>query len=349
MIFHNQPTISKDELKAVKQVLESYWIAQGKQVELFETELSRYLGSKNNQAVAVASGTAALYLVLIGLGIKADDEIIVPTYTCSALLNAIFLARATPILVDINENDLNLDFEKTKNKISKKTKAIIITHTFGQPADLKKFLTLKIPIIEDCAVALGSKYNGRPVGVFGAAAIFSFYASKVITAGYGGMIFSKNKKLIAKIRDYREFDNRKIYYPRFNFQMSDLAAAIGRAQLKKLSKFLAKRQAIAKIYRHSISADLIWPKNLAGRKSNCYRLLLKCPSPRIIKKQFLKFGIRTILPIETYELLHRYLKQKPSNFPISEKIAKTMISLPIYPNLEDKEVKKIINQLNKIL
>jgi perosamine synthetase len=350
MIFHNKPTINGKEIKAVEKALKSGWIVEGKEVKKFEDEFCRYLDYKPGYAVALSSGTASLYAALISLDTQEGDEIIIPTYVCSALLNAIYLARAKPILVDINPDDFNISFTETKKKITSKTKAIIVPHIFGVPADIDKFITLNIPIIEDCAQAIGAEINGKKVGTFGKVAIFSFYASKILTTGYGGMLFSKDKNLIKKVRDYREFDCPRKYKPRFNFQMSDFQAVIGRVQLEKLQSFLDKRKRIALEYYRFLPEEKTWPpKNMGSRKPIFHRFLIRTNQPKILKKFMDKRGIKTIIPIESYELLHRYLGQNPQNFRISEKIAKTTLSLPIYPSLSDLEIKKIKSVLSHIL
>jgi len=349
IILHNKPTIGKEEIKAVQRVLVSGWLAQGKEIKKFEDEFSKYLGFSEGHAAAFSSGTVALYVALVSSGVKKGDEVITPSYVCSAILNAIFMAQAKPVLVDVNREDFNISFEETIKKISSKTKVIIVPHIFGMPADIDKFIKLKIPIIEDCAQAIGAKYKGNYVGTFGKAAIFSFYASKMFTTGYGGMIFSKDKNFIAKAKDYREFDCRKDYKPRFNFQMSDLQAAIGRVQFKKLPRFLKKRKDLAKKYYENFPSDVIWPPlHVRNKEANFYRLLIKTGNPQKIKELLLKKGIKTILPIEIYELLHRYLKQDPKKFPVSERIAKNVLSLPIYPLLADTEVNYIYKSIKKI-
>lgn len=348
IIQHNKPSLGQEEISALAKVINKSWVAQGEEVLKFENEFSRYLGGKDGQAVAVSSGTAALYLALYGLNIKNGDEVIAPAYTCSAVLNAIFMAGAEPVLVDVNEADLNISYPETVKKINKKTKAVIITHTFGYPADMDKFLNLGIPLIEDCAQALGTAWKGKVVGTFGQVAVFSFYASKLITTGYGGLIYSKNKNLINKIRDYREFDCRLDYKPRFNFQMSDLEAALGREQLKKLPGFLKRRRQIAVAYKKILLEDKCWPMESRGRQPNYYRFLLKTDKVKAVKNYLMKRDVKTIVPVETYELLHRYLKQNPKDFPVSEKIAKTTLSLPIFPGLSNEDVNIIKRALTKI-
>lgn len=348
IIEHNKPNLSQKETQALSKVINKGWVAQGEEVLKFENEFSYYLNRKDGQSVAVSSGTAALYLSLYGLNIKHGDEIIIPTYTCSAVLNAIFMIGAKPVLVDINEDDLNLSYLETIKKISKKTKAIIITHTFGYPADIDKFINLGVPLIEDCAQAIGASFHGKQVGIFGKVAIFSFYASKMMTTGYGGMVYSKDKNLINKIRDYREFDCRRDYKPRFNFQMSDIQAVLGREQLKKLPGFLKKRLQIATIYKKILPKNKYWPITSQDQLPNYYRFLLKTNEIKTTKDYLMKCGIKTIIPIDTYELLHRYLKLNPKNFPISERIAKTTLSIPVYPALLTEEIDLIKQALYKI-
>jgi len=215
------------------------------------------------------------------------------------------------------------------------------------PADIDKFTSLNIPIIEDCAQAIGAEINGKKVGTFGRVAIFSFYASKLLTTGYGGMVFSKDKNIINKARDYREFDCRQEYYPRFNFLMTDFQAAVGRAQLKKLKSFLNRRSKIAVEYYKALSKEKVWPSKSASiKKSIFYRFIVRDSQPETLKIFMEKKGIKTIIPIESYELLHRYLGENPQDFPVSEQIAKTTLSLPIYPSLSSVEVKKIKSALN---
>lgn len=342
IIPHNKPTLGKEEISAIEEVMKNGWIAEGKKVAEFEEEFCKYIGLPPFHAVALSNGTSALYLALKVFGVKIGDEVIVPTYVCSAVLNAIYMVGAKPILTDVEKRDFNISYQDIIRKISNKTKSIIVPHTFGVPADITLIKKIGIPIIEDCAVALGSKIGKKRVGVFGDIAIFSFYASKVITTGYGGMLVSKNQEYVEKARDYREFDCRKKYKPRFNFQMSDFQAAIGKVQLKKLPLFLEKRKRIANEYYKILPKDKVWPPyDIENKEPNFYRFLIRSNKPRIIKDSLEKEGIKTIIPIETYELLHRYLNENPAYFPVSENISKTTLSLPIYPSLNSSNIARI--------
>ena len=181
----------------------------------FELKFTNFLGNCGN-SISTSSGTAALYLALYAIGIKENNEVIIPTYTCSSILNAIFMHKAKPVLIDIDPLTWNLDYSQVEKACNKKTKAIIVTHTFGNPCDLNLFKSLGIPIIEDCAQSLGSLINNQKTGTLADISTFSFYATKFITTGEGGMVFSKKRDLVEKIRDYINFDYRQNYYPRFN-------------------------------------------------------------------------------------------------------------------------------------
>lgn len=260
------------------------------------------------------------------------------------------MSGSKPIIVDVDKIDFNVTYEEIKIKINDKTKAIIVPHTFGVPADVISLKKLGIPIIEDCAQSLGSKINNIHTGQFGDLAIFSFYASKMITTGEGGMLVSKNSEYIEKARDYREFDGRKIYYPRFNFQMTDIQAAMGIVQLNKLDNFLEKRRAIAENYINTCQ-EKDWDYQKA--RNNCsfqnwYRFVLKADPGLIIKikEALFKSGIKCIVPIEDWELLSTYLKMDSNSFKISKELAVSTLSLPIYPDLlKDKNFKKILEIL----
>ncbi|MBI5682451.1 MAG: DegT/DnrJ/EryC1/StrS aminotransferase family protein [Deltaproteobacteria bacterium] len=189
MIPHSKPTIEKEELSAVSDVLSLGQISQGLQVKEFERHFEEFFGLK--KAVAVNSGTSALHLALIAVGVKTGDEVVIPSFVCTALLNAVNYIGAVPVIADINEEDFNLSPGDTKKRITKKTKAIIIPHMFGTPCnEIHGFKDIGIPIIEDCAQSIGAKISGHYVGTMGDVSTFSFYATKIMTTGEGGMVAS---------------------------------------------------------------------------------------------------------------------------------------------------------------
>ena len=184
IIPHSKPSLGLKEVAALMRVMQSGQIAQGTAVDVFEKELAQITGVKG--AVAVSSGTAALHLGLLALGIGKGDEVLLPSYVCTALLNAIHYTHATPRLVDIHPDSFNIDASMVKKSLSKRSKAIIVPHLFGLPADLDDLLAMGVPVIEDCAHALGMSYHGKTVGGFGVFSFASFYATKLITTGEGG-------------------------------------------------------------------------------------------------------------------------------------------------------------------
>ena len=343
VIPHSMPCLEEGEIKEVIKVLKSKQIAQGKKVEEFEEKLAKYIGVK--YAAALNSGTSALFLSLIALGVKKGDEVIIPTYTCSALLNSILYVGAKPVICDINEKDFNISFDEIKKKINKKTKVIIVPHMFGNPADIEEILKLGVSVIEDCAQAIGAEYKNIKVGNFGKLSIFSFYATKVMTTGEGGAVVSNNERLIKIVKDLREYDKKYSYKLRFNFKMTDIQAAIGIVQLGKLEEFIRKRREIAQKYLVNLkNKKVILPVEEKLKKNIYYRFIVRTDKLEDKIRKFRKKGIISERPI--FIPLHRYLKIK--GFPVAEKIFKTAVSIPIYPGLNKKNIDFIINSFKII-
>ena len=338
MIPHNRPTLGKEEEDAAIRVLRSGWVAQGPEVEGFENDICAYLGLPDGHAVAVSSGTAALFLALKILNARGK-KVAFPAYACSALRNACVMSGGIPLLVDNRENSPNIDLtalEKSGAEIA------IVPHMFGFPVDVPQ--DSGISIIEDCAQALGASVGGQPVGLTGEMGIYSFYATKLMTTGgQGGMVVSKNMSLIDQIRDYREFDCRNDQRIRFNFQMTDLQAAVGREQLKKLPRFLARRQEIFDLYQRSglnIMDETM--SSFQPLKAVRFRVVLKTDEPRAIIDLLARFQTKGIVPIEEWELLG-----EAQLFPKARKLTRTTVSLPIYPTLTGEEVDLIISVIGK--
>ncbi len=250
MIPHNKPLFDLEDQKAITKSLQSGYVAQGCEVDSLEKELESFVGCQ--QSVLVNSGTTAIYLALYALNVGKDDEVILPTYVCSALLNAIFMIGAKPSLVDVNDEDFNINWEHVADRLNKKTKAIIVPHIHGMPSFVPGPVFHGVSIIEDCATALGSYLSSEKgvlhVGNTANISIMSFYATKFCAMGYGGFVMTNNSSVAKKVQDYREFDCVEDYQPRFNFQVSDLNAALGRSQLKKAKAFLKRREYIRKLY-----------------------------------------------------------------------------------------------------
>jgi dTDP-4-amino-4,6-dideoxygalactose transaminase len=341
-IPHSRPTIGAEEAKAAARVIESGRLAQGEIVGKFEKALSRMVGIRH--AAATSSGTAALHLTLLAMSIGPGDEVIIPSYVCTALLNAVNYAGATPVLADIDPKTLNIDLGDVKNRLTARTRAIIVPHLFGLTANLEALTRLNIPIIEDCAQAVGGTYKDKPLGSIGHASILSFYATKMMTTGEGGMVVSNSTGLIDRIKDLREYDNRDDYKKRYNYMMTDLEAAIGLCQLKRLPDFIRKRRSVARKYDRAFEKlDIQLPFNDPDHTYFRYVVNLNTHVDGWIKALFRKHVI-CARPI--YKPIHRYLDLRC--YPNSQWAWETSISIPIYPSLADEEIDLVIEAFMQV-
>jgi len=333
MIPHNKSTIGSEEESAALRVLRSGQLSQGPEVEAFESEFCRFVGLPSGHAVAVSSGTAALFLALWVLGAE-NRKVSFPGYVCSALRHAVNMVGGFESIVDVAKDSPIVDLKKIEN-----SQISIIPHMYGIPADITNYKNIQV--IEDCAQALGAKINGISVGLHGEAGIFSFYATKLVTTGgQGGMFVSKKKDLADAVRDYREFDYRRDAKKRFNFQMTDLQAAIGREQLKKLPGFLSRREEIFQKYKKA-GLELLDVKPSDTHLSPVrYRAVMKTNDPKKIINSLESVGVKTIVPTEDWELLG-----ERDLLPNALRLSRETVSLPIYPSLSDEEVEIIISKV----
>ena len=342
-IPHSRPTLGEAEAEAVRQVILSGRIARGNAAERMEREFSEGFGL--GRAAAVSSGTAGLHLALLALGVGPGDQVIIPSYVCTAVLNAVCHAGAEPVLADIDPETFNIDPRDVAGRITGRTRAIIAPHLFGQPADLDGLLALNIPLIEDCAQALGAQYRGRSVGTFGAAAVFSFYATKMITTGEGGLVACRDETMFERILNLRDYDNRPDYLVRYNYKMSDLQAAMGVVQFHRLTSFIRRRREIADRYCNALrSSPFVLPAETPGRVF--FRYVIRVPDdagPWIDRLS--RFGVIGARPV--YRPLHRYLGRQ--GYDRSQAAWRSALSLPIYPSLTDQEADCIIAALKDCL
>lgn len=343
-IPHSRPTLGDGDVQALGDVLHFGRIAQGEKVASFEEEMARMLGVRGG--VAVSSGTAALHLVLLAFNVGEGDEVLIPSYACSALLHAVRAVRAVPRLVDCDPSTFNMDPEAAGKACSPKTKALIVVHSFGFPAELDALKGPGAPLIEASAQALGAFYRGRPVGTIGEAAFYSFYATKLITTGEGGMLVSNDERILAMGRDLREYDQKENDKPRFNYKMTDLQAALGLSQLKQLPRFLERRHAIASWYEERLQAlPLELPPALPHHMPVYYRYVVKghlSADAYLSKLQAL--GVEARRPV--FQPLHRYLGLE--GFPGAEEAWEKAISLPLYPSLSDGEIDRILEAAEEV-
>lgn len=331
IIPHNRPTFGNEEISTAKRVLESGWVAQGKEVAAFEDEFCAFLGLPEGHAVAVSSGSSALYLALYVCG-AAGKPVHQPAYACAAIRNASVLCGSKPLFADNAAGEPNVDRASLLESLHGITIAV---HMLGIPIDLHD---ISATIIEDCAQAIGASVAGIPVGLQNMAGIFSFYATKLMTSGgQGGMVVSRDKGLADAVRDYREFDLRRDRRPRFNFQMTDLQAAIGRVQLHKLPAFLSRREEIFSYYRDA-GLPLIGASLPMGSRPVRYRAVVTTKDPRRLIASLAAEKIMAIVPMETWEL-----QDTAAAYPNAAALTKKTVSIPIFPMMTDTEVKRVIS------
>ncbi|HXV27732.1 MAG TPA: DegT/DnrJ/EryC1/StrS aminotransferase family protein [bacterium] len=347
MIPHSRPTLGEEEKKACLEVLDSLQIAQGRKVAEFEQALAGL--TRRRHAAAVSSGTAALGLSLCALGVAKGDEVIIPSFTCAALLHALAFAGAKPVLADIEPEDFNLSAEDVKRKIRRRTKAVIVPHLFGRAAEIREFLKLNIPIIEDGTQALGVVAYGKPVGSFGIMSVFSFYATKMITTGEGGMILTDSRALARRILDLRDYDKKENYRFRTNAKMTDLEAAIGIEQLKKLPRFIANRRDIARFYDEALNhSDIILPIADDIRDHVYFRYVIRiCRKAKQRLRDLNRQGIDAKTPV--FKPLHRYLGLEDKLFPETVRAMRETCSLPIFPSMKEESQETVCRILNEVM
>jgi dTDP-4-amino-4,6-dideoxygalactose transaminase len=337
-IPHSRPTIDNEDIKSVDDNLRSGLIADGKEVSLFEREMSRYIDVRGG--VATNSGTNALYFALKALYIGPGDEVILPSYVCTSVLSAVNYTGAKPVLADIESKGYNISPESVAEKKSERTKAVIVPHMFGTPAKLIELSEIPVPIIEDCAQAIGVDYKKKKVGSFGRASICSFYATKVMTTGHGGMVLADSIEILEKIRDITKYDKRDKYEVSYNCELTDFQARLGRSQLKKLDSFIKRRRDIAKIY------DDVFKKveqPVPDDDGSIYfRYVVEVDNADRYIEAMKMHDVECAKPV--FRPLHQYLGV--GNFPNTDRAANRAVSIPLYPSLTEDEIAYITNAID---
>ena len=374
--FH-APEIGDAEIESVVETLRSGWLTSGTKVKRFEDDFAEYVGSKH--AVAVNSGTAALHLALDAIGIRQGDEVIVPTMTFTATAEVVLYFKAKPVLVDCQRETLNLDPNQIAAAITSKTKAIIPVHFGGQPCDMTPILeiakTHKLYVVEDAAHALPASYEGKKIGTIGDITCFSFYATKTITTGEGGMATTENSEWAERMRmmslhgishdAWKRYTKEGSWYyeilnPGFKYNLTDIAAAIGIEQLKKCDEFRKAREKIAKIYDTSF-ADLEEIHTPVRRSDTEHAWHLYVIQPnldhlQITRNQFIdalrEEGIGTsvhFIPLHLHPYYRDNFGYQPSDFPNASSAFERIVSLPIYPKMTEADVESVIGAVRKVV
>lgn len=365
------PCLNKKELEAVKKVLKSGWLTEGPKNKEFEEKFAKYIGVK--YAVTLNSCTSALQLALEALNIKG--EVILPSFTFVASANAIVKAGAKPVFAEIDYHTCNIDPSKIEKKITKKTQAIVPVHFAGQSCQMDKIMKIakkyKLAVIEDSAETIGGLFKNKKTGSFGDIGCFSFFPTKNLTTGEGGMITTNDKKLAQKIRTLSGHGISKTTAQRqkqkqswyraatmagYNFRMSNILAAIGIEQMKKLEKMNAlRRKHAVYLNKHLKNVKAI---EIPVQAKNCkhvyqmYTIKLKKGNRDGFVLKLKQKGIEASVHFDPpVHLQHFYKKTygyKKGDFPITEKVAKSIITLPMYPQLTKKILDYIIINIKKI-
>ncbi|MFH2145762.1 MAG: DegT/DnrJ/EryC1/StrS aminotransferase family protein [Candidatus Omnitrophota bacterium] len=340
-IEHSFSCVGREEREALDLVIRRNFLAQGSETVNFELDMAKYIGCR--YAMATCTGTTALHLALLACGINKGDEVIIPNYVCRAVLNTVQYCQAQPVLCDVDKRTFNILEEDIKLKISRRTGAIIITHMFGCPTPINKFKKFDIPIIEDCAQSIGAEYKGKRVGSGGDISIFSFEGTKTITTGEGGMVLTNSARLYERLLQLKE-PHKKSHTPKYTYRMSDLQAAVGRVQLKKLPGFIRKRERIARQYmRELCCADIGLPFVPKHTKHAFYRFMITLKQGNLenFLKNCQKKGVLVKRPI-SLPTLNQYLGISNKRFPNTDYIINHCVSVPIYPALLNKNMQKVI-------
>jgi dTDP-4-amino-4,6-dideoxygalactose transaminase len=378
-ITFGKPLIGKNEIKEVNKCLRSGWLGTGPRVEEFENSFQKYKDSK--YSAAVNSCTAALHLSLKSLELNKNDEVITTALTFCSTINAIIHAGAKPVLADVNPLTQNISPEEIEKKITRKTKAVVVVHFAGRPCEMISILNIikkyNLYLIEDCAHAIESKYRGKPCGTFGEFGCFSFYSTKNLTTGEGGMIISNSKKYISQIKilalhgmskdAWKRYSNKgfkhyDIVNSGFKYNMMDLQAALGIHQLKSIEKNLNLRNKIWNIYNNefkSLNVEIPYPDSKEKgtiHAKHLYTLLINKKKSGLTRDVFIKRLHKKAIgsgvhyrSIPEYSFYKKNYKWNSSDYPNAKKIGEETVSLPLSPKLTLNDIERIIKEVRNIL
>ena len=358
MIYMAKPQIGDDEKKAVMEVLDSGIIAQGPRVKAFEDAFALMCGTKH--AIATTSGTTALHVALLAHGIGKDDEVITSAFTFIASSNSILFVGAKPVFVDIDPRTFNIDPAKIEAAITPRTKAILPVHLYGLPCDMDTIMQIAekhgLVVIEDACQSHGAEYQGRKVGSFGTGT-FSLYPTKNMTSAEGGMITTNDPLVDEKCRVIRQHGMRKRYYHDelgYNFRMTDIHAAIGLAQLKKLENFNAQRQANAKFLSENLKG-VVAPCVPEGTSHVFHQYTVRVPGGKrdALRTYLNEHGVGSEVyypvPIHKQSFYVRDLGYGDVVLPETEFATTEVLSLPVHPALSSADLETIVATVNDFM
>jgi len=366
-----RPCFSQAEIEAAAEVIRSGHLTTGPKVTEFEERFCEYLG-EGFHAVALNSCTAGLFLGLLSHGVGPQDEVIVPTWTFVATAHVVLWTGARPVLCDVEESSLNIDVRAMEKSIGKKTKAIIPVHFAGYPCAMDEICRIakkhNLAVIEDAAHACGTAYKGKKIGGFGDLTAFSFYATKNLACGEGGMVVSRDRKTIEKIRKLSYFGINKRAFDRYTqkgswyyeieelgykYNMDSIHAAIGLVQLAKLEEMNLRRREIAGMYRRGLDERIRFTEDSEENFHNYHLFLIRIDKEIIPRDEFIgKLKERNIGSSVHFIPLHRhpfYRKISKKKFPVADKAYAEAVSIPLFPGMSDQDVEYVIDNVNQVL
>lgn len=354
------PEVGKEELELIQKVLESGYLTTGPMTERFEILIAEYVGVKH--AIAVSSGTTALYLALACLGIGPGDEVLVPDFTFPASANVVKHCGATPVLVDIDLATFNIDVKDLETKITPRAKAIMPVHLFGLSADMDPILDLaqrhNLWVVEDAACALGAEYKGRKCGSMGDLGCFSFHPRKIITTGEGGMIVTNNNEWAERLRSLRNHGmvnrgNERIFIEAgYNYRISDVLSAIGVAQMQKLDSIITKRLELADRYHQALSgSDMLTLPSVPEGYKHIYQTYAVLLDERINRQDVIRSLYQSGIEanIGTYSVSAQSAYQPCKVPPNSMKAFKKVLALPFHTQMTGHDLAEVTDKLSSAL
>lgn len=377
-ITFGAPDLGEEEIQEVVQTLRDGWLGKGPRVTAFEAQFAAYQGLAPERAAAVSSCTAALHLSLVAAGVGPGDEVITTPLTFCATVNTILHTGATPVLCDVDTRSMNIDVRNIRACVTPRTKAILPVHFAGRPCEMDEVLDVardrRLVVIEDCAHAIEARYRGRPVGTLGDYGCFSFYATKNLTTGEGGMVLARSADQLARVRRMsqhgmtqdawqrhagRGFGQYDVVECGFKYNMMDLEAAIGLHQLRRLDTGLERRREIWSRYQQALAGlPVTLPAPVPPHMRHALHLytLLLDEGGRIGRDAFVErmagWGIGVGIH---YKALpeHSYYQQRlgwrPNDTPIATSIGRRSVSLPLSPRLTDPDVERIVSAVHAVL
>jgi len=375
IMFH-RPSLGAAEEGAVLEVLRSGWLTTGPRTEALESRFAAFRGTRH--AIATNSCTAALHLALLALGVGRGDEVVTTPITFASTANVIVHCGATPVFCDVQPDTLNMDPQALAAAVTTRTRAIVVVHFAGHPCDMDEIAAIGarhgVPIVEDAAHAIEAEYRGRPVGALGAAAAFSFYATKNITCGEGGMLTSNDAAIAAAARPlalhgisrdawqrygeegYRHWD---IVAPGFKYNMSDIQAALLNAQLDRVDDFWRRRRTLVDLYDEALAGErglLLMSRREYVKPSHHLYVVRVTPDAGLTRDQFMNAvqadGVGVGVHFRAVHL-HPYYREtfgfRAGMFPVAEAAGESVVSLPLYPSLTERELERVVDVSTTVL